>query len=89
MSVRRVTIRRMTMTTRQVADQLGITPGGVRELVRRRRLEPERRGAHPLRFPDAEVWRLIRERQPDAERDEINAAWDVADQQLASQVSGV
>lgn len=76
----------MTMTTSEAAAELGIGESGVRMLVRRGQLAPVRPGAKPLRFADAEVWRLQQLRARADERARVEAAYDTA---LAPQVSGV
>lgn len=78
-----------TMTTREAGQALGIGGSGVRMLVQRGDLHPVRRGARPLRFNQAEVWRLQSARRSVTERAAIQALHAEADAVLASQVSGV
>jgi len=77
-----------TLTTREAAAVLGLGPSGMRMLVLRGKLTPLKRGAHPLRFPADDVWRLEAARRGAAEMGEIQAAHDEAGR-LASQVRAV
>lgn len=49
-------------------------PSTVRDWVRRGLLEPARRGARPLRFREADVWRVARDRMTDAQVAGLQAA---------------
>jgi len=55
-----------TITSGEVARQLGISEDAVRKLVERNKLEPVRRGAKPLRFKLAEVERYRSKSKADA-----------------------
>lgn len=51
-------------------------PSTVRDWVRRGLLEPARRGARPLRFREADVWRVARDRIGVRQREALRAAAD-------------
>ena len=68
-----------TMTTRQVADTLGVSANTVRGWVMQGRLEPVRRGARPLLFRTLDVEWLRAERQPaqwHQAMDDLAARWE-------------
>lgn len=58
-----------TMTTTDVAELLGISPGAVRWLVHMGRIEPLQRGAHPLVFRTDDVLRYDKHRRERGRRD--------------------
>jgi len=77
------------MTTTEVAHRLRLTTGAVRKLVQRGTLTPVRPGARPLRFQEADIWRLERARLTEIRRTEIRDTYAEVDAVLASQVSGM
>lgn len=61
----------MILTTQEVAAELGVTPGRVRQLVVEGSLQPLRRGVRPLRFRLDVVIDYARQAMTQAERDTL------------------
>lgn len=61
----------MILTTEQAADELGVSPARVRQLVMAGDLEPFKRGAKPLRFRLDDVIDCEARRRTRAEQDRL------------------
>lgn len=66
----------MILTTEQVAAELSVTPGRVRQLVMEGLLEPCRRTAKPLRFRLDDVIEYQHRAMPNGRRDTLRQLSD-------------
>lgn len=80
----------MSLTTTEAATRLHIGEPAVRQMVRRRQLEPLRRGARPLEFDEAEVERALqRQWREQQRRSQLGDAWAECVRLLAGQAQCV
>jgi predicted site-specific integrase-resolvase len=72
------------LTTPEVAAALGIEDSGVRSLVARGHLHPDRRNARPMRFRTEDVYDLQVARRRKKERHDHITLWEEVDIILAA-----
>lgn len=71
------------LTSREVADLLGVSEATVRSWVVRGQLRPQRRGARPLTFWPEDVGRLQAARCVPTQRAAIEDLWAEVDAEVA------